>query len=190
MKVDFEGLSSENFWDFSLSFYPLDSNQSDFLRLQDEANLNVNQCLLFFFLIELRFMLSTQQCSALNMALQESEQATEQLRRKRKLLGETNKGSQQYREALEAEVASERTQQRALVDCVNTFKQLEYVAVDTSEKVITEYLIACMNHLALARNPKTDEEFGQSIFECVEVCTRRLVRSYLAAKPRVSATSS
>ena len=190
MKVGFEVLSLEKFWDFSLKFYPLDSNQSDFLRLQDEANLNVNQCLLFFFLIEHRFMLSTQQCSALNMAIEESEQATEQLRRKRKLLGETNKSSQQYREALEAEIASERTQQKALVDCLKTFEQLEYVDVDTSEKVITDYLLACMNHLALARNQKTDEEFGQSIFECIEVCTRRLVTSYLVAKPFVSASSS
>ena len=177
MKANFEGLSLEKFWDFSLRFYPLDNNQSEFLRLQDEANLNVNQCLLFFFLIEFRFMLSKQQCSALNMALQESEQATEQLRVKRKLLGETNKSSQQYREALEAEVTSERTQQKALFDCLTTFEQLEYVAVDASEKAITEYLLACMNHLALARYQKMDEEFGQSIFECIEGCTKRLVRS-------------
>ena len=193
MNVGKQELSQEKFWTFSLWFYSLDKNQQDLLRLQDEANLNVNHCLLLFYLFNAGYAITREQCRTLDDALLDSERVTEGLRIMRKQQS-SDKNSQPYNEALQTEIASEKNQQAELIRCLHTFSSVNPVLTDTSEKEKIAYFQDCMIYLAQKRNSSVVDDTGQSdsdclavysskpIVQCINKSAARLVNSYLKAQ--------
>ncbi|GAA0854954.1 TIGR02444 family protein [Aliiglaciecola litoralis] len=113
-------LSSEDFWHYSIRVYSEDAVKQLCLRLQDEAQLNVNLLLLCGYLDNSGVYLSAEHFNKLQFAIKDLDALTQSVRAQRKAAKEVDQN--RYQQLLEHELQYEQQQQQLLIETVQGLK--------------------------------------------------------------------
>lgn len=119
-------LNSNDFWQFSCSFYEQREHQQTLLALQNKQGKNVNLCLLLHYLDSLGLKTDRKQLNILVATISKLDQNVMQpLRAARAHLKANQAAISDYsnirKELLSAELKLEKQQQQMLIDAVNEF---------------------------------------------------------------------
>jgi uncharacterized protein (TIGR02444 family) len=107
---------AEKFWAYSLTFYKNQRVQSCCLALQDRYRFNVNLMLLCCYLNQAKYQLDKTNIDALENNIADTES---RLNLQRKIRREA-KGTAEYKQQLDLELALEKVQQSELISALNS----------------------------------------------------------------------